>query len=180
MGAETNLDILRRNVVKMPSVVSPSNWANVQQWTEGLNIPSVAQGFDGDTRWTAGQRVQLDGLVKMAVNHIDQLKSRKDDAGNPLVDLPFYGEVFGTAWIGRVQPGAVIVYDENGAIVKRDRKGGTQLLLPQMNSGVPVAFYSTVATAAFQCSLTLFTNGYCFPSNGAIEAVEALKYAQYI
>jgi hypothetical protein len=49
-----------------------------------------------------------------------------------------------------------------------------------MNSAFPVAFYTTVAPVPFHCALTLFTQGYCFPSNGAIEAVEAFKYAQYI
>jgi hypothetical protein len=158
-AAETNLDILRRNV---------------------LNIPSVVSKFHGNSRFTAGDLVHLDGLVKMAVNHIDELKSRKDKAGAPLVELPWWGEVFGTAWVGQVLGGHTIIYI-NGKIVDRDAVAGRdQILFAAMNNGVPMSHSATVVTTPSFPALLLFYGGFCYPlkSNNSAEAAAAREYAQ--
>lgn len=66
-AAETSLDILRRNV---------------------LNADATLKGL-----WTAGDRVQMDALIAMAVQHIDELKRIN------LNKLPSWAELFGRAYV---------------------------------------------------------------------------------
>jgi hypothetical protein len=123
-AVETSLDILRRNV---------------------LNIDSVVAKFHGDNVWTAGDRVQLDRLIQLAVNHIDRLKSIKDPAGHLLVQLPWWGEVFGRV---SLDPGPVIGRRDSDILMKY---------------GAPLRFSDMVQTTSILPALLLFADGYCFP-----------------
>jgi hypothetical protein len=137
-AAETRLDILRRNVLNIGAVVSKSH---------------------GDDVWTAGDRVQLDRLVQLAVNHIDRLKATKDPAGHLLVQLPWWGEVFGRVNL------------ERG--LKRDRD-------IEMKYGYPLALGDMVQTVSTLPALLLFAQGFCFPlqSNSRINASTAHEIAR--
>src|SRR5260370_16609249 len=68
--AETSLDILRRNV---------------------LGTDAKLKGL-----WTAGDRVQMDALIAMAVKHVDELKRMN------LNKLPSWAELFGKAYGAKV------------------------------------------------------------------------------
>jgi hypothetical protein len=140
---ETNLDILRRNV---------------------LNIGNVVSKFHGEKVWTAGDRVQLDRLAQLAVNHIDRLKNIKDQAGHTLVQLPWWGEVFGRVYL-----------DSSGSGQLNQRKDKDI----EMKYGAPLRYQDTVQTASILPALLLFADGSCFPirSGHFINAATAHEFA---
>jgi hypothetical protein len=125
--AESSLDILRRNV---------------------KNADGVLAG-----KWTAGDRVQMDSLVNMAVKHIDDLKKLKDDQGRFLDRLPTWAELFGRAYI--LTPGQTVgVFDNAGWRWEKrtqhleviDQRGDRRKVEDQMNYGTPVTWHARLKT----------------------------------
>ena len=159
-AAQTRLDILRYNVLNLPKAV-------------------IAK-YQGDARWTAGDRVQLDGLIKAAVNHIDDLKGQKDKAGEPLRELPNYARVFGTAWVGHLEPGSAVIGYDGSNILKREPNGSTTKLFAQTNYGTAAVRNTSVSTTPLFSALIIFFDSLCFPSksNTTIMAAEAHEYAR--
>jgi len=72
-----------------------------------LNIAAVVAQFEGNFRWSSGDRVQLDQLIRMAVEHIEVAKLAQEGTGvTGSLTLPWWGTVFGWAII--IQPSAKI------------------------------------------------------------------------
>jgi hypothetical protein len=138
-AAETRLDILRGNVLNMPKVLT-------RTWLKGT--------------WKAGDLVELDKLVRMAVDHIDKLKSIKDDTGKPLEALPWYGEVVGRASMAFGDN--FYEYANKGEVVIINSTGRRQVVVPQMQFASPLVRDSTVVTSWLP-ALLLFNEGLCFP-----------------
>jgi hypothetical protein len=152
--AETRLDILRRNV---------------------LNIAAVVAKFHGDSRWTAGDRVQLDRLVQIATRHIDALGSVKYAPGKPLEALPWWGEVFGSV---------IVDFSSTYSYSSTPRPGQSSGIKysgdvkPRMQYGYPVTHRSTLVTGTLP-ALLLFSDGVCYPlrSNDFESVDEMHQYA---
>jgi len=138
--AETLLDVLRRNV---------------------LDIANVVAGFHGTNRWTFGDRVQLDGLVQMAVSHIDTLKKTKNSEGKPLETLPWYGEVFGRVFFEGSSHNHSYGFDGDMVVVY-DSGGRSRKVDAMMKYGFPVDRNTRLVTTKIP-ALLLFGNGVCFP-----------------
>jgi hypothetical protein len=137
-AAETRLDILRRNV---------------------LNIASVVANFHGDARWAAGDRVQLDRLVQMVVNHIDTLKGINDQAGKPLETLPWWGEVFGRVFADQATNRMYWVNEDDKVVVD---DGRTWVVDALTQYGTPVLRHTQLVAVKIP-ALVLFNDGVCFP-----------------
>lgn len=127
-AAETPLDILRRNVLD-----------------DSL----------GKSRWTAGERIAFDPLVKLAVQHIDVLKAKGYQK------LPWAVEMFGRAYITREDPMAQITDQGLKIWFTEDSKKEPGAVdpppLPSMSYGFPVNENSYITTAQFGAFLLYAT-----------------------
>jgi hypothetical protein len=148
---ETKLDILRRNVLAMPSAVTR---IPIENW------------------WTAGDRVQLDRLVQVAVQHIESLQRVTDQAGNHRENLPSWGQVFGMVYVG---PDIPTRYTREDLVTYR---GVGPALRLQTKFGSPLGRRELVVAGALP-ALLLFNNGVCYPmkSNEVVRADDARQDA---
>jgi hypothetical protein len=153
-AAETKLDILRRNVQNVQSVVG---------------------------KWTAGDAVQLDKLIKVVLNHIDNLKGIKDQAGKPLDKLPWWAEIFGRAYIFKAGTELIYTYRPNKVVdfryVAEDLQGRRKDISAEMKSGYPVKWSDAIFVYKLP-ALVLFQDGLCsrIPPN-TVANISALRVA---
>jgi hypothetical protein len=165
-AAETPLDILRRNV---------------------LNV-DILKG-----KWTAGDRVEMDKLAAMAVDHIDRLK-RGDGVGlirsEPLDKLPWWAELFGRAYVTRAEteltgtrsPLFPSLSNQKPYMYARDGHGNKHEVSAEMKYGSPLTWTDAISTWTLP-GLILFQDGLCafVRSNaqvGVAEAHEMVKQGQ--
>jgi hypothetical protein len=106
-------------------------------------------------KWTAGERVAMDQLIKMAVNHVDYLQSIG------LTKLPWPVEMFGRAYIRPDQYDAAFANDD-GTVTFEDLRTGDEETpeLPMMRYGQPVDIGSNIFTGKLS-ALLLYDTGYC-------------------
>jgi hypothetical protein len=153
-AAETKLDILRRNVQDVRSVAG---------------------------KWTAGDRVQLDRLIKMVLNHIDALKGINDQAGKPLDKLPWWAEIFGRAYIFKAGTELIYSYRPNKVVdfryVAEDLQGRRKDISAEMKYGYPLNWNDAVFVYKLP-ALVQFQDGLCsrIPSN-TVANIGALRVA---
>jgi hypothetical protein len=121
-------------------------------------------------KWTAGDQVEVDKLVNMAIDHIDHLM------GMDLNDLPWPAELFGRAYITRFDPVADWDsrtnelrffnpdFDTNDPSAKAFHydlsKAEPAPPLPEMQFGRPVPLNYHITTAHLP-ALLLFKQGWC-------------------
>ena len=129
-------------------------------------------------KWTAGEQVQVDGLVNMAINHLDRLM------GMDLDDLPWPAELFGRAYVTRYDPMAMWsnygreitslvksrslrfanpdfdTKDPSAKGYEMDAQGVEAPPLSEMKYGNPVSLDYWITTAHLPAVL-LFKQGWC-------------------
>jgi len=170
-AAETALDILRRNV---------------------LNV-DILNG-----KWPAGDRVEMDKLVSIAVDHIDRLKrgvdQPKDGAGpnrsEPLDKLPWWAELFGRAYVTKAETESVGTSSPRFPSMTslkpymhaRDSVGNKHKVSAEMKYGSPLTWTDAIHTWTLP-GLILFQDGLCafVPPNaqaGVAEVHEMVKHGQ--
>jgi hypothetical protein len=120
-------------------------------------------------KWTAGDQVQVDKLVTMAIDHVDRLM------GMGLNDLPWPAELFGRAYITRFDP--VAMWDDRKNVLtftnpdfdtkdpgakgfNFDLSNKPAPPLPEMQFGHPVPLNYHITTAHLP-ALLLFKQGWC-------------------
>jgi hypothetical protein len=107
-------------------------------------------------KWTAGERVAMDQLIKMAVSHVDYLHSLG------LSKLPWPVEMFGRAYIRPERKLEIARANDDGTVTFEDLEAGDQETpeLPLMRHGQPVDIGSHIFTGKLS-ALLLYDTGYC-------------------
>jgi hypothetical protein len=153
-AAETKLDILKRNVQDVRSIAG---------------------------KWTAGDAVQLDRLIKMVLAHIDTLKGITDQSGKLLDKLPWWAEIFGRAYIFKAGTELIYTYRPNKIVdfryVAEDLQGKRKDVSAEMKYGYPVKWIDAIFVYKLP-ALVLFEDGLCsrVPSN-TVANISALRLA---
>ena len=153
-AAETMLDILKRNVQDVRSIAG---------------------------KWTAGDAVQLDRLIKMVLEHIENLKGIKDQGGKLLDKLPWSAEIFGRAYIFKAGTELIYTYRPNKLVdfryVAEDLQGRRKDVSAEMKYGYPLNWTDAIFVYKLP-ALVLFQDGLCsrIPSN-TVANISALRLA---
>jgi hypothetical protein len=139
-----------------------------------LNVDARLKGF-----WHTGHRVEMDRLVAMAIKHIDALIKNNQDK------LPFWAQLFGKAYVGKVETEFVrrrriadINYRAGTPVPTYEalnRQGETHRILIETKFGKALTWLDEISTGNLP-ALILFADGVCAPVAPYVQTPVAVEH----
>jgi hypothetical protein len=130
--------------------------------------------------WPLTERVAIAALVKMAIQHVDNLKEMGHNK------LPWSAELFGRAYVWTPGDGDFAYANYDGDIYftnEKDNAKGQKRELPHMSYGRGIADRTLRVTTGKLTALLLFDAGFCFRFRpyyeGDVDQMEGLVKGKY-